>query len=571
MADGFLASHVPQQSRRDKLRILSHPHPHPNPVYDPSLLHIPADLLPCTGSFPSSSTSEPSPSSLLVKEEPPSTLLSFPGNRCSRPDPQPSSSVNPNPIPDALIFPREWAYPSVSEVFTSITPAGNNCRGLSLSLSSRGNFHGDDDPIKLRFQPSLESYGSASAYGGDKGSCSGYFEVPRGSVPLGPFTGYSSILRGSRFLKPAQKLLEELCDVGRGMFYAGMAADAESSLMEGAGECFGSGDDRQGVVSGEESYELGGQESRLISMLDEVCRRYAQYYQQLQDVVASFECVAGIGNVAPYVNLALKAMSKHFRCLKDAIMDQLQFTSKTHRKPADTRDDIAGLGSNGRLHFGQRAIKNSGYLQQPPIWRPQRGLPERAVAVLRAWLFEHFLHPYPTDTDKLMLAKQTGLSRCQVSNWFINARVRLWKPMVEEIHSLETQQMQASQATCRDKTSATQASNDPPPPSSSVLSSRLHEMPPPVRKTTPTSTDLVQNEQTHFYLSHAVLGESTGGATTSNSVTLTLGLHQQHNNRVGATGEGRHQGMGGYELQDRQIKRGDVYDGHGQILNDFVG
>lgn len=28
--------------------------------------------------------------------------------------------------------------------------------------------------------------------------------------------------------------------------------------------------------------------------------------------------------------------------------------------------------------------------------------------------------------------------RLQVSNWFINARVRVWKPMVEEIHMLET-------------------------------------------------------------------------------------------------------------------------------------
>jgi hypothetical protein len=24
--------------------------------------------------------------------------------------------------------------------------------------------------------------------------------------------------------------------------------------------------------------------------------------------------------------------------------------------------------------------------------------------------------------------------RCQVSNWFINARVRLWKPMIEEMY-----------------------------------------------------------------------------------------------------------------------------------------
>jgi len=31
---------------------------------------------------------------------------------------------------------------------------------------------------------------------------------------------------------------------------------------------------------------------------------------------------------------------------------------------------------------------------QQHVWRPQRGLPERAVAILKAWLFEHFLHPY---------------------------------------------------------------------------------------------------------------------------------------------------------------------------------
>ncbi|CBI15778.3 unnamed protein product, partial [Vitis vinifera] len=31
-----------------------------------------------------------------------------------------------------------------------------------------------------------------------------------------------------------------------------------------------------------------------------------------------------------------------------------------------------------------------------------------------------------------MLARQMSLTRRQVSNSFINARVRLWKPMVEE-------------------------------------------------------------------------------------------------------------------------------------------
>ncbi|KAF8727940.1 hypothetical protein HU200_018510 [Digitaria exilis] len=44
---------------------------------------------------------------------------------------------------------------------------------------------------------------------------------------------------------------------------------------------------------------------------------------------------------------------------------------------------------------------------------------------------------YPSDVDKHILARQTGLSRSQVSNWFINARVRLWKPMVEEMYNEE--------------------------------------------------------------------------------------------------------------------------------------
>ncbi|EPS66848.1 hypothetical protein M569_07928, partial [Genlisea aurea] len=45
---------------------------------------------------------------------------------------------------------------------------------------------------------------------------------------------------------------------------------------------------------------------------------------------------------------------------------------------------------------------------------------------------------YPSDADKHLLARQTGLSKNQVSNWFINARVRLWKPMIEEMYQQES-------------------------------------------------------------------------------------------------------------------------------------
>lgn len=125
---------------------------------------------------------------------------------------------------------------------------------------------------------------------------------------------------------------------------------------------------------------------------EQVYRRYRQYYQQIHAVVTSFEYVAGLGNAAPFASLAINSMSKHFRCLKNAITDQLQFISKSHFQIDNIRkDESPRLRNSNGSPFGQRA---AGFLEhQQPVWRPQRGLPERAVSVLRAWLFEHFLHP----------------------------------------------------------------------------------------------------------------------------------------------------------------------------------
>ncbi|CAM8879361.1 unnamed protein product [Rhodiola kirilowii] len=143
-------------------------------------------------------------------------------------------------------------------------------------------------------------------------------------------------------------------------------------------------------------------------------------------------------------------MSRHFRCLKDAIAAQL----KNSCELLGEKDAAAGggvtKGETPRLRIleqslrQQRAFHQMG-MMETEAWRPQRGLPERSVNILRAWLFEHFLHPYPSDADKHLLARQTGLSRSQVSNWFINARVRLWKPMVEEMYQQEAKEEETSE------------------------------------------------------------------------------------------------------------------------------
>ncbi|KAI5003796.1 BEL1-like homeodomain protein 9 [Hordeum vulgare subsp. vulgare] len=267
-------------------------------------------------------------------------------------------------------------------------------------------------------------------------------QEPGGAGPCGPFTGYASVLGRSKFLVPAQRLLEEICDVG------GAAAHADRSLPDEGlldADTMDVADDELDAAGPMYGAEQQWKKTRLISMMEEVCKRYRQYYQQVQSAIASFETVAGFSNAAPFTALALRVMAKHFKTIKEMILSQLRNTSKMPVKGSSMSKDITifGLGGGGGAPVGgfQRGSSVNGFGQPHNIWRPQRGLPERSVTVLRAWLFEHFLHPYPTDGDKQMLAKQTGLTRNQVSNWFINARVRLWKPMVEEIHNLEMRQV----------------------------------------------------------------------------------------------------------------------------------
>ncbi|XP_062087200.1 BEL1-like homeodomain protein 9 isoform X2 [Humulus lupulus] len=228
----------------------------------------------------------------------------------------------------------------------------------------------------------------------------------RSSVPLGPFTGYASILRRSSFLKPAQQLLEEFCGLDRRVW--GIPTVDEVGCKDRS------------------AYQF--KNSSLIFMLEEIYKRCKLYCQQIQSVVTSFETVAGLGNAALFVSSAIRAILNHFGSLKIAILDQLNFSAKNNSCRTNS--------------LGHNPIHNLTNFPRS-AWRSQRGLPEHAVAVLRKWLFEHFLHPYPTDSEKQMLTQQTGLSRTQVSNWFINSRVRLWKPMVEEIQGLQTQQNQS--------------------------------------------------------------------------------------------------------------------------------
>ncbi|KAK1411003.1 hypothetical protein QVD17_37546 [Tagetes erecta] len=348
------------------------------------------------------------------------------------------------------------------ELATSQHDVARFQQGLSLTLSSH----------QSGFTSQAIGVSTISPTTGDETRNPGGGSTPSASGVSNGVSGMHSVLLNSKYLNATHELLEEVVNVSKSVFNN---SDQSSKNMKMIGG--GDGSPPQ-TITGEETstkrvdgpdlttaerQEIQMKKAKLINMLDEVEQRYRQYHNQMQLVISWFEQAAGIGSAKTYTALALQTISKQFRCLKDAIMGQIKNASRSLGE--DDNTGINGKTEGGsRLKFvdnqlrQQRALQQIGMIQHN-AWRPQRGLPERSVSVLRAWLFEHFLHPYPKDSDKHMLAKQTGLTRSQVSNWFINARVRLWKPMVEEMYLEEIKEQEQNKSE-ENKASKSEQSDD---------------------------------------------------------------------------------------------------------------
>ncbi|RDY01244.1 BEL1-like homeodomain protein 2, partial [Mucuna pruriens] len=378
--------------------------------------------------------------------------------------------------------------------------------------------------------------------------------------------GVVNVLRNSKYVKAAQELLEEFCSVGRGQFkkskFNGQNSNPNSN--PGGGSSPSSKDaPPPPPLSAADRIEHQRRKVKLLSMLDEACilfslslsvplspslphqesrlinkvciwnqveRRYNHYCEQMQMVVNSFDLMMGFGAAVPYTALAQKAMSRHFRCLKDAITAQL-------KQSCELLGEKDGVGTSGltkgetpRLKMleqslrQQRAFHQMGMMEQE-AWRPQRGLPERSVNILRAWLFEHFLHPYPSDADKHLLARQTGLSRNQVSNWFINARVRLWKPMVEEMYQQELKEVECAEEREKNQSNNSSSGNNlaqtPSTPAAATTSTATASSPTTTTKPTGKRSDINATESDPSLVAINRQGFSENQAKQSTSTTTT--------------------------------------------------
>uniref|UniRef100_A0A1D1ZF00 Homeobox protein ATH1 n=1 Tax=Anthurium amnicola TaxID=1678845 RepID=A0A1D1ZF00_9ARAE len=171
--------------------------------------------------------------------------------------------------------------------------------------------------------------------------------------------------------------------------------------------------------------------TELISMLNMIDHGYDKCMDQIQNVVTAFREATNSSNAQLPARFALRSISILYKNLRERITSQLLLVSQCLSGEFMLEKEKSFEPSFIQRQWALQQLRRN----EQQSWRPQRGLPEKSVAVLRAWMFQNFLHPYPKDSEKQLLAMKSGLTRSQVSNWFINARVRLWKPMIEEMYS----------------------------------------------------------------------------------------------------------------------------------------
>ncbi|KAI4994532.1 hypothetical protein ZWY2020_034173 [Hordeum vulgare] len=220
-----------------------------------------------------------------------------------------------------------------------------------------------------------------------------------GRYQLGATTAASQgqVVMNSKYLRAAQELLDEVVSVSKGV--DDVDAKAKSSALvkkkeDSEGLSGGGGEDgasgaKEGAPAPEmstaERQELQMKKGKLVNMLDEVEQRYRQYHQQMASVSSSFEAVASAGSARTYTALALRTISRQFRCLRDAIASQVRAASRALGEDCDADGLGGGLGGGrgvgSRLRYidhqlrQQRALQQLGMMQSS-AWRPQRGLPD---------------------------------------------------------------------------------------------------------------------------------------------------------------------------------------------------
>ncbi|GFZ16229.1 homeobox protein ATH1 [Actinidia rufa] len=385
---------------------------------------------------------------------------------CNNMNELPSSTPSENPleiieksrINNKWVFDKFLACPEVAEVpgITGFQPCqlvGNvsvNANGwtsldnanLSSDNRSRSSKFSNELSLSLATscQPSIIR-GTSTTDQCSEISCSGVTSScnskklslgigSRGSVQISQF------LSGSRYLLVIQEILTEIASyslenldlmnypASRNTRFSLSSSGYALMGSEGDGRC---GAQRDPVLR---EREVEAKKKQLLALLQEVDEQYNQCLDEIHTVISAFHAATELD---PHIHarFALQTISSLYKSLRERISNEILTMGGFFNRGNNWEEERSFETSFIQKQWALQQLRRKDH----QLWRPQRGLPERSVSVLRAWMFQNFLHPYPKDAEKHLLAVKSGLTRSQVSNWFINARVRLWKPMIEEMYA----------------------------------------------------------------------------------------------------------------------------------------
>ncbi|XP_073108947.1 homeobox protein ATH1 isoform X2 [Elaeis guineensis] len=239
---------------------------------------------------------------------------------------------------------------------------------------------------------------------------------------------FPHFLLGSRYLKIAQQVLAEVASCAKlDDLLGGIGGEARMSFSSSCSSERGImsvGSDEFTLCSGETKYqshidpqqrlETDKEKSQLLVMLQMIDCRYNQWLDQIQNVISAFN--KATESVTPQLHacFALRTISVIYKNLRERITSMILLTGQQQSSECTKEQEKTFEASLIQKQWASQQMRKD---QQS--WRPQRGLPEKSVSVLRAWMFQNFLHPYPKDNEKRLLALKSGLTRSQVER-FLN-------------------------------------------------------------------------------------------------------------------------------------------------------
>ncbi|CAJ1099348.1 homeobox protein Meis1-like [Octopus vulgaris] len=94
-------------------------------------------------------------------------------------------------------------------------------------------------------------------------------------------------------------------------------------------------------------------------------------------------------------------------------------TSQSNTNSSQNVDNNSevGDGLDNSIGSGEGTADEESEDRNPKRQKKRGIFPKVATNIMRAWLFQHLTHPYPSEEQKKQLAQDTGLTILQVNNW----------------------------------------------------------------------------------------------------------------------------------------------------------